>query len=62
MFKSARKIQDWFTDCAGLICVAREQNMEWVTPLGLPVVQPYSKINRQTKKKISAVFTPDIFR
>lgn len=64
MFKSAREIQDWFTECARLICITREQNMEWVTPLGLPVVQPYSKISRNisNKKGVSPYFTPDIYR
>uniref|UniRef100_A0A0C9RBI4 DNA-directed RNA polymerase n=1 Tax=Fopius arisanus TaxID=64838 RepID=A0A0C9RBI4_9HYME len=45
MFDSARQIQDWFTDCAKVISTMKGKNMEWVTPLGLPVVQPYSKIN-----------------
>ncbi|XP_023314226.1 DNA-directed RNA polymerase, mitochondrial [Trichogramma pretiosum] len=62
MFKSAREIQDWFTECARLICSVREQNMEWVTPLGLPVVQPYSKIHRVTKKNVCPSFSPDIYR
>lgn len=45
MFDSARQIQDWFTDCARVISTMKGKNIEWVTPLGLPVVQPYSKIN-----------------
>ncbi|XP_063982936.1 DNA-directed RNA polymerase, mitochondrial isoform X2 [Diachasmimorpha longicaudata] len=45
MFDSARQIQDWFTDCAKVISTMKGKNIEWVTPLGLPVVQPYSKIN-----------------
>lgn len=40
MFVSSRKIQDWFTDCAKLIATSGQQ-VEWVTPMGLPVVQPY---------------------
>uniref|UniRef100_A0A1L8DGQ1 DNA-directed RNA polymerase n=2 Tax=Nyssomyia neivai TaxID=330878 RepID=A0A1L8DGQ1_9DIPT len=51
MFKSAREIQDWFTHCARLISTVRFQNVEWVTPLGLPVVQPYNRIDRITRQK-----------
>lgn len=43
MFKSAREIQDWFTQCAQIISSTFYQNVEWITPLGLPVVQPYTK-------------------
>ncbi|XP_023247852.1 DNA-directed RNA polymerase, mitochondrial isoform X2 [Copidosoma floridanum] len=50
MFKSAREIQDWLTECAGLVCSIRGENMEWITPLGLPVVQPYSKISSMSQK------------
>uniref|UniRef100_A0A1Q3FEP1 DNA-directed RNA polymerase n=1 Tax=Culex tarsalis TaxID=7177 RepID=A0A1Q3FEP1_CULTA len=43
MFTSAKEIQDWFTDCARLISAVCAQNVEWITPLGLPVVQPYNR-------------------
>lgn len=43
MFASAKEIQDWFTECARLISTVGGDNVEWITPLGLPVVQPYSK-------------------
>ncbi|XP_058805084.1 DNA-directed RNA polymerase, mitochondrial isoform X3 [Phymastichus coffea] len=63
MFKSAREIQDWFTECARLVCASREQNMEWVTPLGLPVVQPYSKFCQPpTNQTIYTYFSPDSYR
>ncbi|KAK4327691.1 hypothetical protein Pmani_001842 [Petrolisthes manimaculis] len=42
MFTSTKEIQNWFTDCAKTISETRGQNLEYVTPLGLPVVQPYS--------------------
>ncbi|CAO1371112.1 unnamed protein product [Diamesa hyperborea] len=48
MFTSTKEIQDWFTDCAKQISTVCGQNVEWITPLGLPVVQPY---NRQEKFK-----------
>ncbi|KAB0793054.1 hypothetical protein PPYR_12674 [Photinus pyralis] len=43
MFTSTREIQDWFTECARLISSVGNENVEWVTPLGLPIVQPYNK-------------------
>lgn len=43
MFKSAREIQDWFTECARIISSTCCENVEWVTPLGFPIVQPYMK-------------------
>ncbi|KAL1494494.1 hypothetical protein ABEB36_010085 [Hypothenemus hampei] len=43
MFSSAREIQDWFTECARLISGVNGALVEWVTPMGLPVVQPYIK-------------------
>lgn len=51
MFTSAKEIQDWFTDCARLISAVCAQNVEWVTPLGLPVVQPYNRSERQASSK-----------
>ncbi|KAK7074998.1 hypothetical protein SK128_009855 [Halocaridina rubra] len=42
MFSSAKEIQDWFTECARMVSRTCQQNMEWVTPLGLPVVQHYT--------------------
>ncbi|CAG9788852.1 unnamed protein product [Diatraea saccharalis] len=41
MFTSTKLIQDWFTDCAKLISGVCGESVEWVTPLGLRVVQPY---------------------
>lgn len=55
MFTSTREIQDWFTDCARLISSVCGQHVEWVTPLGLPVVQPY---NRYRKFHSGSVYEP----
>lgn len=52
MFKSAREIQDWLTDCARYISKSREDHVEWISPLGLPVIQPYT---RKTRKLSSDV-------
>lgn len=54
MFTSAKEIQDWFTDCARLISAVCAQNVEWVTPLGLPVVQPYNRADRPVASSKSA--------
>ncbi|VVD03985.1 unnamed protein product [Leptidea sinapis] len=41
MFTSTKHIQDWFTECAKVISGVCGESVEWVTPLGLPVLQPY---------------------
>jgi DNA-directed RNA polymerase len=41
VFESARKIQQWLSDCAYAITKLRGHSVIWVTPLGLIVVQPY---------------------
>lgn len=51
MFKSARAIQDWFTNCAYIISSILGEPVEWVTPLGFPVVQPYYN-NKTLKNQI----------
>lgn len=64
MFTSTKEIQDWFTDCARLIATVCAQNVEWVTPLGLPVVQPYNRFVKRTLPKSNAVqerFSVDTF-
>lgn len=66
MFTSTKEIQDWFTDCAKFIATVCEENVDWVTPLGLPVVQPYNhyeKMKRQYNKgcKLDANFAIDTF-
>lgn len=64
MFSSAKEIQDWLTECARLISSVCNKNVEWITPLDLPVVQPY---NRKAKKalvksaKLDSTFAIDTF-
>lgn len=42
LFSSAHLIKKWLIECAKV--VAGEGNpMGWITPMGLPVVQPYRK-------------------
>ncbi|XP_027350568.1 DNA-directed RNA polymerase 2B, chloroplastic/mitochondrial-like isoform X2 [Abrus precatorius] len=46
MFQGARGIMTWLGDCAKLeqIIASENQPVHWITPLGLPVVQPYRKL------------------
>ncbi|MCO5591279.1 hypothetical protein L7F22_045260 [Adiantum nelumboides] len=42
MFTAARIIMGWLGDCAKIIA-SQNCSVKWVTPMGLPVVQPYRK-------------------
>ena len=42
MFVSARDIQQWLLLCARAVAKV-DKPVQWTTPLGLPVVQPYRK-------------------
>lgn len=43
-FTAAREIQDWLTDAARTITSKElSQHVEWTSPLGLPVIQPYTQ-------------------
>ena len=41
-FQGAQRIKKWLIDCAGLIA-KKGYPVCWITPLGLPVVQPYRR-------------------
>ena len=43
MFTQTRSIQNWLTNCAQIISNDYGATVEWVTPLGFPVVQSYYK-------------------
>ncbi|XP_015827076.3 DNA-directed RNA polymerase, mitochondrial [Nothobranchius furzeri] len=49
MFTGTREIQDWLTESARLISKSGH-TVEWVTPLGLPIIQPYHRKRRQLLK------------
>lgn len=51
MFTSSRNTQDWLTRCAHSIVKSKNMPVKWVTPLGLPVVQPYFRSKATSKKK-----------
>lgn len=52
LFTSARNIMAWLGQCARLI--ARDgQPVSWITPLGLPVVQPYRRDSTHAVKTLA---------
>ncbi|KAM5192630.1 DNA-directed RNA polymerase, mitochondrial isoform 2-T2 [Mantella aurantiaca] len=42
MFSGTREIQHWLTECARMISKSGN-TVEWITPLGLPIIQPYHR-------------------
>lgn len=60
MFASTKEIQDWLTNCARQIASIGGQNVEWITPLGLPVVQPYNH-DRSARKSVTSSVKMDLF-
>lgn len=59
MFSSAREIQDWLTDAAEFIAsTERSKHVEWTTPLGLPIIQPYTRPKKfKSDVKITTIDT-----
>ncbi|XP_010775465.1 DNA-directed RNA polymerase, mitochondrial [Notothenia coriiceps] len=56
MFTGTREIQEWLTESARLISKAGF-SVQWVTPLGLPVIQPYHRTRRLVlKSQLQSVF------
>ncbi|XP_052394383.1 DNA-directed RNA polymerase, mitochondrial isoform X1 [Carassius gibelio] len=49
MFTGTREIQEWLTESARLIAKSG-RTVEWVTPVGLPIVQPYHRTKNQMLK------------
>jgi len=49
LFEASQEIQEWLTKCAVVISKDVGENVSWVTPLGLPVVQPYNTLSRPPK-------------
>ncbi|XP_071545761.1 DNA-directed RNA polymerase, mitochondrial [Panulirus ornatus] len=63
MFTATKEIQTWFTDCAKIVSETCGENLEYVTPLGLPVVQPYSRHvgNQASVTKLPTSFSMDSY-
>jgi DNA-directed RNA polymerase len=47
LFKEARGIMQWLGNCASVVAVQGGQPMSWMSPLGLPIVQPYRREKQQ---------------
>ena len=47
MFAGAKEIMDWLGGCAKIVAL-NGHAMSWVTPMGLPVIQPYRQRHTQT--------------
>ncbi|KYO42610.1 DNA-directed RNA polymerase, mitochondrial [Alligator mississippiensis] len=56
MFSRTREIQAWLTDSARLISQSG-RTVEWVTPLGLPIVQPYHQSRRTSVRSTMQAVT-----
>ncbi|XWS64144.1 hypothetical protein CRYUN_Cryun06bG0161500 [Craigia yunnanensis] len=56
MFQAARSIMGWLGECAKVVA-SENQSVRWVTPLGLPVVQPYRQLGRHLIKTSLQVLT-----
>ncbi|CDP02357.1 unnamed protein product [Coffea canephora] len=56
MFEAARSIMSWLGECAKVIA-SENQTVRWMTPLGLPVVQPYRQLGRHLIKTSLQVLT-----
>lgn len=49
-------LQDWLTESARLISKSGH-TVEWVTPLGLPIIQPYHR----TRSKVVSPILKDVW-
>ena len=54
MFSNARGIMDWLSDIAKVASASR-QPVSWVTPLGIPIVQPYKRKHEKLVKTVVQV-------
>ncbi|PON76758.1 DNA-directed RNA polymerase, phage-type [Trema orientale] len=56
MFEAARSIMGWLGDCAKVIA-SENHAVQWTTPFGLPVIQPYRQLGRHLIKTSLQVLT-----
>jgi DNA-directed RNA polymerase len=43
LFHDANNIKNWFANCAQKVA-SQGETVKWITPLGIPCVQPYKKL------------------
>ncbi|QQP56671.1 DNA-directed RNA polymerase [Caligus rogercresseyi] len=58
LFTASQEIQLWLTEAATVISKVFGSNVEWKTPLGLRVVQPYRKLLKSKSKSNSLWTSP----
>ena len=46
LFSDANQIKEWFAKCAKIVASTGDP-VKWITPLGLPCVQPYKNISQK---------------
>ena len=51
LFSGANAIKKWLIECAGIIC-RTGSTVAWITPYGLPVIQPYRTVNAPDSVKM----------
>ena len=55
LFVNARDVMAWLAECARVVC-SQGRAVEWTTPLGLPVVQPYRAKSQKTIRTLVQSF------
>jgi DNA-directed RNA polymerase len=55
LFVNARDVMAWLAECARLVA-GRGKAVEWTTPMGLPVVQPYRAKGRKVIRTLVQSF------
>ena len=56
MFSNATDIMEWLAQCAAAVATAGHA-MSWITPLGLPVIQPYRRHKKHVVKTLLQTVT-----
>ena len=54
LFSNAKEVMNWLSQCARISSAAGKP-VAWITPLGLPVVQPYHSVKVRTVKTVLQV-------
>ncbi len=58
MFQNAREVMEWLTHCASVVTKVNAP-VQWTTPLGLPVLQPY---RNKTQKSVRTLLQTFVLR
>ena len=55
MFQNARDVMGWLTHCASIVTKVNKP-VQWTTPLGLPILQPYRIKNQKSVRTLLQTF------